>query len=68
MTEEAVRADLGTEVEVVPVVDISEGELLAEFAKVMHEWNFVPFQRGEVRFPTLDEARGCLARTPYARS
>lgn len=63
-----VGAALDTEVEVVPVVDIPADELLAEFARVMHEWGFVPFQRGEVRFPTLAEAREAVAKTPYIRS
>jgi hypothetical protein len=56
-------------VEVMPVVDLTEHELLSEFAKVMHEWGFAPFRRGELAMPTLHEARAHLAaRSKYNRA
>lgn len=69
---EKMTEDLDVQVEVaeVPVavaVELSENELLAEFARVMHEWDFAPFRRGEVRLPTLAEARRSAARYPARR-
>lgn len=49
------------------VCDITEGEFLCEFARVMHEWDFRSFRRGEVSLPTLSEARAVVARSPYVR-
>ncbi len=61
-----VLAGLDVELEVrFTEVVIAEEELLSEFARVMHEWNFAPFRQGQVRFPTREESRQALAGSRY---
>lgn len=45
----------------VRVAEVSEGEFISEFAKVMHEWGFKPFLRGEVRIPDRDHVQKHMA-------
>lgn len=43
----------------------TEDNLVREFTRVMHEWGFRPFRRGEVALPTRREALGCLLVSRY---
>lgn len=44
------------------VFTVDGEEVLSEFARVMHEWDFAPFRQGKVRMPTLAEARRAAYR------
>lgn len=57
---------LDVEVDVIRVLDVTEEEFLSMYAQVSFERALeLPSQRLPDRFPTLAEARECLARSPY---
>ena len=62
-----VAAALDTEVEVVAVVDVTEDEFMRMFALCLNQYGYDRRTHGEIRYPTLAEARERLARSPYNR-